>query len=196
MNSLSKRTRFLVFTGVFAALAIILCFIEFPIIPGLNYLQIDLGDVPAAVAGVILGPGAAVCVELIKTIVHVVVKGFGSTIGFGDIINLIVGIALTVTYSALYRKLSKKGVKSILSVAISGISAMAAMIAAGVIGNYLIAPPYFDIVYHIKLSNDALWAAIGGATLLNVVKSAVCVVLMIPIITISKSINTSWKPED
>lgn len=185
MSSLSKKTRFLVFTGVFAALAIILSFIEFPIIPGLNYLQIDLGDVPAAAAGVILGPGAAVCVELIKTIVHVSVKGIGSTMGFGDIINLLVGIALTVTYSALYRKLSKKGLKLTLSVLISGISAMAAMSAAGVIGNYLLAPPYFDFVLHIKLSGAALWAAIGGATLLNVVKSAVLAVLMIPIIAVS-----------
>lgn len=188
MSSLSKKTRFLVYTGVFAAISIILCFIEFPIIPGLNYLQIDLGDVPAAVAGVILGPGAAVCVELIKTLVHVTVKGVGSTLGFGDIINFLVGVALTVTYSVVYRRLIKTNLKKIFPLLISGVASMAAMIAAGVIGNYLLAPPYFDFMLHIKLSNEALWAAIGGATLLNVVKSGVCMVLMIPLVTLSNKL--------
>lgn len=184
MSNMSKKTRLMVFTGVFSALSIILYFFEFPIIPGLTYLMIDVSDIPAAVAGVVLGPFAAVIVELIKVIVHVVVKGMGSTMGFGDIINFLVGSALTVTFSVFFRKMRSKSKNLYFSVVVSGLLAMATMAAMGVVGNYLIAPPYFKFVLSVELSGPALWGAIGGATILNLVKSAVLAVLMVPIMTL------------
>lgn len=187
MSKQSKATRFIVFTGVFSAIAIILYFIEFPIIPGSSYLMIDLSDLPAAVAGVMLGPVAAVAVELIKVIIHVVVKGFGSTMGFGDLINFIVGVALTVPFSAVFRTLVKKEKSRVFAVLIAGITGLVSMAAAGVIGNYIIAPPYFEFVVHFKLSGAMLWAAIGSATILNIIKSALLAVIMLPVLTAGKS---------
>lgn len=181
MSKQSRATRFMVFTGVFSALAAVLSFLEFSIIPWYQYLKVDLGDLPAAIAGVMMGPVAAVAVELIKVIIHAVGTGGGGTMGFGDLINFIVGLALTVPFSAVMRLMLRKKRNRYISVLVAGIAGMATMCAAGVIGNYFIAPPYFEFVLHFKLTGAILWGAIGSATILNIVKSALIAVLMIPV---------------
>lgn len=187
MSKQSKATRFIVFTGVFSAIAAVLSFFEFLIIPGNAYLKIDLGDLPAVIAGVALGPVTAAAVELIKVIIHAIGTGGGGTMGFGDLINFIVGVALTVPFSAVFRALMKKERGRIFSVLIAGITGLVCMAAAGVVGNYLIAPPYFEFVLHFKLTGAALWAAIGSATVLNVIKSVLLTVVMLPVLTAGKS---------
>lgn len=180
--SSSNRLRFLVYGGVFTALATVLMFFEFPIIPAFPYLKIDLGDLPAAAAGVALGPLAAVAVEFLKALIHGVVTGGGGTMGFGDLINFVVGAALTAPFAAVLRAALRRGRNRFAAVLPAGIAGMAAMAAAGVVGNYLIAPPYFWFVMHVKLAGPALWAAIGSATILNVVKAAVVSLLMLPVL--------------
>lgn len=176
----------MVYTGVLSALSIVLfLFLEFPVIPG-GSLKIDASDVPAAVAGVMMGPGAAVAVEFVKILIHLIVRGVGDTMGFGDLMNLIVGVALTVPFSIVYRSMSKHGVNAYLTILAAGVSGMASMSAAGVIGNYFIAPPYFEFYVHIKLTSAALWAYIGSATILNVLKSALVSVVMLPVIKVFK----------
>lgn len=177
----SRRTKLIVYTGVMSALAIILFFIEFPVIPGLDYLMIDASDLPAAIAGIVAGPACAAAVELVKVIVHLAVKGIGSTMGFGDLVNFIVGAALTVSFSAVWRFFAGKGTGKYLSALFAGIAGIVCMTLAGIAANYFIAPPYFEFFVHIKLSGAALWAAIGGATVLNLIKSALMAVVMIPV---------------
>lgn len=173
----SKNSRVIVMAGMFSALSFILYLIEFPIIPGLDYLKIDLSDFPAAAAGILLGPGAGLAVELVKNLLHLLFKGLGSTMGFGDLINFIVGIALVLPLSVIWRGFTAKGRGYIFTALTAGIAALAAMAAAGVIGNYLIAPPYFRAVLHFTLSSAALWSAIGAATVLNIIKSVVTAIL-------------------
>ncbi|MDR3552256.1 MAG: ECF transporter S component [Clostridia bacterium] len=186
MHQQSKATQFIVFAGVLSALSAILYFFEFPLIPGVAFLKVDLSDWPAAVAGVMLGPAAAVAVELIKTIIHVCTRGFGDTMGFGDLINFIVGVALTVPLSAVLRASLKRGRSRWLSVLLAGAAGMAAMALAGVAANYLIAPPYFQFFLHVKLTSAILWTEIGSATVLNVAKSVIIAALMAPVIALGK----------
>lgn len=184
MSEQSRKTKLIVYTGILSALAIILYFFDFPIIPGSNYLMIDASDLPAVIAGVVLGPGTAALVELIKVLVHLLIKGLGSNMGFGDLANFIVGTALTVPFAAVFRATSKRGFKMSHAILLSGITGLVSMVAAGLIGNYLLAPPYFYFFLHIKLAGAALWAAVGSATILNLIKSVLLTIIMIPIIVL------------
>lgn len=188
MSKQIKATRFIVYTGVMSALSIVLIlFLEIPITPD-GALKIDFSDVPAAAAGVILGPAAAAAVEFIKVLVHLLTKGIGSTMGYGDLMNFLVGVALTVPFSIVYRSLTKRvvNVHKYMPLLAAGITGMAAMVAIGVIGNYFIAPPFFSLMMHFKLTSASLWTFIGGATILNVLKAAITAILMFPITKIAK----------
>lgn len=176
---INQKTRFIVYTGVFSALAFLLYLFEIPLFS--QYLKIDLSDLPAAVAAVMLGPAAGVAVEFVKNLLHVIIRGFGDTMGFGDLINFIVGTALIVPYSWLMRRMLKRGRKIVRAGIFSGLAGLVCMVAVGIVGNYLIAPPYFQLFLHITLAGAGLWGAIWAATILNVIKSVMVAVLITPI---------------
>ena len=174
----ARSTRIIVFTGVLSALAIVLYFLEFPAFT--QYLKVDLSDLPAAVAGILFGPPAAVAVELIKNAAHLPVS---TSMGFGELMNFIVGVALTAPLAATVRAMRRKGRKQATSTLAAGAAGLCAMVLAGVAGNYLIAPPYFEAVLHVTLQGGVLWAAIGSATLLNLIKSVIVTLLLLPVMT-------------
>jgi riboflavin transporter FmnP len=181
---INKKTRYVVFTGVFSLLAIVLYFIEIPLFSG--YLKVDLSDLPALLAGIMFGPAAGVTVELIKNLVHVAFKGLGETFGYGDLMNFIVGVAVVVPFSSVMRLMLRKKRGIAIASLLSGLAGLIVMVAAGVIGNYLLAPPYFKALLHISLDGAALWSAIGMATLLNLIKSVMLAILVPPILIATK----------
>ena len=171
--NLSKKTGFVVFAGLFSALAVILYFIEIPVVPPFNYLKIDLSDIPAAFAACILGPAAGAAVELVKNLIHLAVRGFADTMGYGDLMNFLVGCAYTVSFSLLFRKLRKRMKNRLAPVLIGGAAGLILTVAIGIAGNYLLAPLYFRAFLHVALTPAELWAAIGGATVLNILKPVI-----------------------
>jgi riboflavin transporter FmnP len=180
------NARTLVITGVMAALSVILYFFEFPIIPGFSYLNVDLSDIPAAVAGIFFGPAWAVAVELVKNLIHLMLKGLGTTMGYGNLMNFIVGTALVLPLSIVMRSMLKKGANVYISVLLSGLSGLVSMAVIGVAGNYLIAPAFFFNFMNITLSGSALWGAIAGATILNVIKPVIVTVSLLPVMRFGK----------
>ena len=167
----------MVFTGMLSAVSIVLYYLEFPLFS--QYLKIDFSDLPAAVAGIFFGPGAGVAVELIKNLAHLPST---TTMGFGDLMNFIVGTALVLPLSLVARRMHRAGRPQVACVGFGGAAGLCAMVAAGVLGNYLIAPPYFQAVLHVTLTGPALWAAIGSATLLNLLKSVFTTLLLFPVL--------------
>lgn len=179
---INQKTRYIVFMGVFTVLAIVLYFIEIPLFSG--YLKIDFSDLPAVLAGVMFGPVASIIVEFLKNLIHLGIRGLGDTLGYGDLMNFIVGVAVAVPFSAVMRAMLRKNSATAKTVVLSGLAGIVTMVAAGVAGNYLLAPPFFRAVLHVNLSSAALWAAIGSATLLNIVKSVMLTVL-VPLIVVA-----------
>ena len=104
---MQKKTVRLVLISLLSAIAFVLMMLEFPIfaaIPGLQHLKLDFGDVPAAFAGALLSPGVGVVVELIKNLLELLVRGIGSQMGFGNLMNLLVGCAYVVPFALLYKR--------------------------------------------------------------------------------------------
>lgn len=105
----SKRfftTRKLVVMALLSAMAIaVFCYVEFPI-PMLlpSFLKFDPSNVITLLAGFALGPIEGVVVCLIKNIVHVLVKGMGTTMGIGDIFDFISGASFVLTASLIYKR--------------------------------------------------------------------------------------------
>jgi riboflavin transporter FmnP len=178
--NLSEKTRYIVFMGVLTLIATVLYFIEIPLFSG--YLKLDFSDLPALLAGVMFGPMSGVAVELIKNVFHLCIRGLGDTLGYGNLMNFIVGSAAVAAYSAAVRAALRRGHRRAAFVA-AGAAGMAAMVAAGIVGNYLIAPPFFSAMMHVTLTGAALWAAVGAATLLNVIKSAMLAAVAPPVMT-------------
>jgi riboflavin transporter FmnP len=98
------NTKKIVKISALSAIAFVLYFIlEFPLLPGAPFLKFDFSDVAALVGGFALGPIAGVLIELLKNVLHLLLKANeGSPVG--ELANFIVGSALILPAALVYRK--------------------------------------------------------------------------------------------
>ncbi len=86
-----------------ALAALLMRFVQFPIIPGAPYLKFDPGEVPTLLAGVLYGPAASVLVALLKNVLYVLL--FGSSTGWvGPFANFSAVAFFAATAAWAYRK--------------------------------------------------------------------------------------------
>ncbi len=192
-NALKKT----VITAVFSATALVLFFFEFPLLPS-SFLKMDFSDLVAAIGGIVLGPWYAVVVELIKNLLEMLLKGLGSTMGFGNLSNFIVGVAYTVPFSAVFRAfIAKNGfekTKLIKGALVSSFVGGVAMLAIGYFANLFVTPMYFRFFVGQALTKEYVIGFAATATLFNAIKIvimsvALCLILPISVERLKKTVD-------
>lgn len=134
---MNNNTNKMVKISLLSALALILMYIDFPIIPLFPWLKIDLSDVPALMAVFGFGPLAGVLIELIKNIVIVLIKGTQTGL-IGEVANFLVGVALILPAGLVYHK-NKSKKTAILGMILGAVC----MELVGIIANvYFLLPAY------------------------------------------------------
>ena len=152
-NSTSKMVK----TSVLSVIAFVLMLIEFPVPLFPAFLKIDLSDLPALIGGFALGPAVGVSVELIKNFLHFITKT--STAGVGELANFIVGTALVLPASLIYKR--KKSKSQALVALLAGTLSMA---VAGGLANYFILLPFYAKVMPLQVIIDMSRAANAAIT--------------------------------
>ncbi len=96
------KTKWMMRVSMLAAVAVVLMYLEFPLPLFPPWLQIDFSDIPALLGGIALGPWAAVAIEVLKNLVHILLKGlsFG---GAGQLANLLIGLGLVLPAALWFR---------------------------------------------------------------------------------------------
>ncbi|MBQ8029460.1 MAG: ECF transporter S component [Clostridia bacterium] len=183
-NQQSKTLK-LATIAMLSAISFVLFLIEFPVIPAFSHLKLDFSDIPAIIGGLLYGPHWAIFIELIKNVIELAVKGMGTQMGFGNIMNFIVGCAYVVPFCVVYKALSKKEkISKTVSILVASVVGVVSIIVLGIIGNYFIDPPFFKYFLGIELSSEALWSAIWAATAVNAIKGAMLSVLGFPLVLV------------
>lgn len=168
--------------AMLSAMSFVLMLLEFPVTPpAMGHLKMDFSDIPALFVGVIFGPVYSVIVELVKNLLELIFKGVGTQMGFGNLMNFIVGCAFVVPFSAVLRK-NKDKMKDTKSILAAGFCGILCIVVIGIGANYFIAPLFFKHFLGIEITDEALWTAVGSATALNAIKGIVLTVASFPII--------------
>lgn len=137
MNNSNKNVNKMIKISLLVAIAVVLMYFDFPVIPLFPWLKIDLSEVPALMGGFAYGPVTGGAIVILKVLLRFLIKG--TETGFiGEIANIIVGIALVVPAAWVYtRNKSKK--TAIKGMIVGGIL----MEILGIIANvYLLLPAY------------------------------------------------------
>ena len=102
---MQTKTKKLTLSAVLAAIAVVVMFLEFaiPFMP--PFLKLDLSDIPALVGGFIMGPVAAVLIQLVKNLVHILLTQTG---GIGEVSNFVIGSLFAGIASWIYCKGGKQ----------------------------------------------------------------------------------------
>ena len=137
MNNSNKNVNKMIKISLLVAIAVVLMYFDFPIIPLFPWLKIDLSEVPALMGGFAYGPVAGGAIVILKVLLRFLVKG--TQTGFiGELANIIVGLALVVPAAWIYnRNKSKK--TAIIGMIVGGL----VMEVLGIVANvYLLLPAY------------------------------------------------------
>ncbi len=137
MKTKTLNTNRFIKLSLLSAIAVILMYIDFPVIPIFPWLKIDLSDVPALMGAFAFGPLAGVIIELMKNLLILIVKGTGT--GFvGELANFVVGVALGGPAALVYKK-NKTKKTAILGMVLGVLCIEVVGILANV---YLLLPAY------------------------------------------------------
>ena len=132
----SGRILYIARVGILSAAAIVLMFLEFPLPLMPTFLKFDFSEIPILLGAFALGPVAALLMELIKNLFHLLSTQTG---GVGELANFIVGASLTVTAGILYR-LHRTRAMAYVAMGV-GTLVMAGMAA---LMNYLVILPFYE----------------------------------------------------
>ncbi|MGB3368590.1 MAG: ECF transporter S component [Acidaminobacteraceae bacterium] len=135
-------------------IAFIIMFLELPIPIFPVFLKIDVSDVPALIAGFALGPVAGVLVGLLKNVLHLLKT---STMGVGELANFLVGAAIVIPSSIIYRK-DKSRASAIKGLLVGSIG----MALMGAFANYFILIPFYE-----KAMGFPVAAVVGMGSAIN-----------------------------
>ena len=126
--------------GILAAMAVILYYIEIPVVA---FYKLDLSTLPAILAGFAKGPQPGVAVVVIKNLVHMLGT---STACVGELADIIMSSCFVVPASLIYRR-HKDRKSAVLSMLIGTVL----MTIAGVLVNYFILIPAYQTLMTLPL---------------------------------------------
>ncbi|MBQ9009050.1 MAG: ECF transporter S component [Clostridia bacterium] len=148
--------------GVLAAMAIILFYIEIPVVA---FYKLDLSSLPALLAGFAMGPLPGFMIVVIKNLAHMLGS---STAMVGEFADILMSGTFVVVASLMYRYN-----KNLKGAVLSMVIATLAMMVAGVLVNYFILIPAYQKLFHMDV------AAILGMVGIKGVDSLLKLVLMV-----------------
>ena len=135
-NAMFNLTR----CGLLSAMAVILFYIEIPVVA---FYKLDLSTLPAILAGFAMGPMQGIAVIIVKNLVHMLGT---STACVGELADILMSCAFVIPASLYYRK-HKDRRSALVAMLIGSVT----MVVAAVLVNYFILIPAYQVLMNLPL---------------------------------------------
>ena len=152
-QSPARRTAYV---GIFAAIAAVLMYFEFPLPFAPGFYELDFSEIPVLICSFSMGPVAGVVCEFLKVVLKLFLKGT-STAFVGDLTNFVVGCSFILPASVAYFA-NKTKTGAIIGMGIG----TAAMTVFGSLFNAVYLIPAFSVLF-----GQPLDVIIGMGTAVN-----------------------------
>lgn len=117
--------------ALFVALSMTVSFVDFPIMPGVEWLKYDPSGIVSLVAGFAYGPAAAAIVSVLGFLPHLFTNPWGT------LMAVLVALALSVPAALIYRRnKTRKG--AVIGIIVGAIVAL----VVAIVGNLIVTPFY------------------------------------------------------
>ena len=137
-NTNHWSTKQLVTMALMCAIAVLLSFLEFPLLPAAPFLKLDISFVPSAIMGFAYGTGPGVLVAIVCAIAHAIMTGNW----VGCVMNIIAACAFIIPASLIYQhKHTFKGA------VIGLILAVVSLVIVAIIANLIIDPLLYGMPF-------------------------------------------------
>jgi riboflavin transporter FmnP len=131
--------------SLLSVMAFLLMFLEIPLPFFPEFLKIDISDLPALLGAFAMGPIAGVIIELLKNILHIVLKGT-SSVFVGELANFLVGSIFVLVSGYIY-KIKKTKKTAVVSLAVG----VVAFSVGATILNYFVFLPLYAVAFKMPI---------------------------------------------
>ncbi len=131
--------------AILTAISAIIMLFEFPLPFAPGFYELDLSEAVILMGGFAMGPLAAAIMELLKNLLNLFFNGT-ITAGVGELANFVMGCALVVPASLIYKY--KKSLKGAILALVVGIISL---VVIGCFVNYFIMIPAYVALAHFPL---------------------------------------------
>ncbi len=164
---MQKSLKKTVLVGILSAMAFVLfLFPKFPILAAFPWLDLDLSDVPALFASVVLSPISGLLVALIKNLLHLAVT---STAMIGELSNFLINGTFVLAVGLLHRYLFK-ALDLVHSVAFSLLLGSVFQVIAAVLVNFFLMIPMYSAFVNFSELGGAETYILAGVIPFNLIK--------------------------
>lgn len=173
----SSRVLKLVIVSLLSAVAFIMQYLDFPLPPFPAFLKIDFSDVPALIAGFMLGPWFGVLVQCLKNGLHYIFTGSEAGIPIGEMSNFIAGSIFVVCTVLAARRLA--GVRGIVAGLAVGTLVMS--LTLSVLNYFILFPAYAFLINWTVQGPEKTAIVLYGIAPFNVVKGLLIALIFVPL---------------
>lgn len=167
MTVTHQRIQRLVGIACFSALAFILMFFEFPILPMAPYLKLDFSDVPVLLGGFIYGPVGGILIAAIKCLIHGMVRGLSPAELIGISSDFVSSLAMLLPFCWVWRHQNWSGKKqAVIGITIATITITIVMSLL----NLWVLTPLYMAVWHWKSTLPVAQLVAVGVLPFNIIK--------------------------
>ena len=142
LYSVPNLTRMAILTALASILFLTL---EIPIIPPMY--KLDFSNIPILLGTFAMGAGPGLIMLLLKNVIHVLIKGLGSTMGIGNLADIVTTAAYILPAAMLYKR-NKTRRNALIGMGAGTLC----QVAAAVLVNYLIMIPFYMNAFHMDIA--------------------------------------------
>ena len=134
-------TRMAVLTALAAVLYLTL---EIPVVPPMY--KLDFSNVPALLGTFAMGPVPGLIILLMKNVIHVLIKGLGSTMGIGNLADVVTTAAFLIPAALVYQRKKTRG-NALKGMALGALC----QTVSAVLVNWLVMIPFYRTAFHMPM---------------------------------------------
>lgn len=138
----NTRIKKLVGIAMMAAIAYVLMFFEFPLIPAFGYLKTDLSDLIVLIGAFIYGPVSGIVIAVLRSTLHFMTTGASLPSLIGDVASILASITFLLPMYFMLHKGRSVGKQ----IAASGVSTILLAAVMGFLNLVIITPLYMSML--------------------------------------------------
>jgi riboflavin transporter FmnP len=131
--------------AILTAIALVLFFLEIPIIPPMY--KLDFSNIPVLLGGFAMGPVAGLIILLMKNVLEMIIKGLGPTMGIGNLADFLTGAAYLLPATLIYRQRKTKQ-RAMVGMGVGAVS----QTVLAIFFNWLVMIPFYMSAYHMDIA--------------------------------------------
>lgn len=164
---LKGKTHRIVGVALFGALAYVLMFFAFPILPAFSYLKVDFSDLPILVSFLLYGPGGGITSAFIRSVLHYLQTGGDMGYPIGDAASFFATLSYCLPVYYFLRQ-SKSGKGAVTAFAAGTLSLTVVLTLL----NWWVITPLYLAILNFSVGNLRDYI-VAGVLPFNLIKGAI-----------------------